>query len=51
VWRLADQLVRGERIGLRERDRDEVLVILRCAIELIQERTRRRPCGRRWRAA
>jgi hypothetical protein len=51
VRRLADQLVRGESIGLGDRDQDEALAILRCAVELIQERIRRRPCARRRRAA
>jgi hypothetical protein len=51
VTRLAARLVRGELIGLHERDRDEVLAILGAAIELVGERTRRRPCARRRRAA
>jgi len=51
VRRLAGQLVRGEPIGLHERDRDEVLAILRAAVELVTARTRRRPCARRRSAA
>jgi hypothetical protein len=53
LWRLAETLLIDgpEAIALGERDADEVSAILRCAVELIQERTRRRPCARRWRAA
>jgi len=51
VRRLAGQFVRGEPIGLPERDRDEMLAILGAAIELVGERTGRRPCARRRRRA
>jgi hypothetical protein len=51
VLRLAQRLVDGERIALHERDRDEQLAILRAAVELVRERTKRRPCARRRRAA
>jgi hypothetical protein len=51
VTRVAEQLVRGERIGLAERDRDEQLAILRAVVELVTTRARRRPCSRRRRAA
>jgi len=42
VERLARAFLRGEPIGLHERDRDEQLAILRAAVELIERRTRRR---------
>jgi hypothetical protein len=51
VWRLAAALLEGERLALRDRESDEVLAILRAAVALIRERTRRRPCARRRRAA
>jgi hypothetical protein len=53
VWRAAETLLADgpEAIGLQERDRDEVLAILGAAIDLVGERSRRRPHARRRRAA
>jgi hypothetical protein len=53
VWRAAETLLADgpEAIALGERDRDEVLAILGAAIDLVGERTRRRPRARRRRAA
>jgi hypothetical protein len=47
IERTAEAFLRGERIGFAERDRDEVLCILRAVVELIRERPPRRPCARR----
>jgi hypothetical protein len=47
VRRLAQRLVDGEVLALGEREPDEVLAILRAAIELVQDRGRRRPRPRR----
>jgi hypothetical protein len=47
VERLAQRLVNGERIALRELDGGEVLAVLRVALKLVGARTRRRPRARR----
>jgi len=53
VWRTAETLLCDgpEAVALSEREPDEVLAILGAAIDLIGERTRRRPDARRRRAA
>jgi hypothetical protein len=47
VERLARAFLRGEPVGLPERDRDEQLAILRAAVELVTASTRRRPGAKR----
>ncbi len=42
VERLARAVLRGERIGLVERDHDEQVAILKALLELVVRRTRRR---------
>jgi hypothetical protein len=41
VTRVAEQLVRGERIGLAERDHDEQRAVLEAALELVPKHRRR----------